>query len=212
LSRTWSRTTRLTQIPPGLSQGFEARRDIDPVTEDVVRLGNHITEVDAETKLDALTRWDIDIALGYRPLHLDRAAHCIHHTRELYQHAVAGVLHDPAVMFAYGWINQFAEKCPEALVRAFLIRPHQPRIAGHISGEDGGKTAFDGLFHVLPRRGDHSRTVTADTERKSHGRAACCCWQGCRAANRPTCGKSCLTPQVTAPEIGRNSRGFHTAV
>jgi hypothetical protein len=34
-------------------------------------------------------------------------------------------------------------------VRPFLIRPHQPRVARHIGGEDRGETAFDGLLHGL---------------------------------------------------------------
>jgi len=34
----------------------------------------------------------------------------------------------------------------EALVRVLLVRPHQPRVARHISGEDRGETAFDGCF------------------------------------------------------------------
>src|SRR5262249_10303235 len=37
----------------------------------------------------------------------------------------------------------------QPLVRA-LLRPHQPRVAGHIGGEDGSETAFDGLDHGLP--------------------------------------------------------------
>jgi hypothetical protein len=42
----------------------------------------------------------------------------------------------------------------EVLERPFLIRSHQPRIAGYIGGEDRGETAFDGLVHSLslPRR------------------------------------------------------------
>jgi hypothetical protein len=37
----------------------------------------------------------------------------------------------------------------EAAQRAFLIRPHQPRIARDIGGEDGGKAA--GSRHLLRR-------------------------------------------------------------
>ena len=48
----------------------------------------------------------------------------------------------------------------EAIERAFLVGPHQPRVARHIGGEDRGETAFDGLFHGLPCRADHNTTVT----------------------------------------------------
>jgi hypothetical protein len=47
-------------------------------------------------------------------------------------------------------IDQIAEMRFEAFVRAFLIRPHQPRVAGHIGGKNRGKTAFDGLLHWPP--------------------------------------------------------------
>ena len=38
----------------------------------------------------------------------------------------------------------------EAFERAFLVRPHQPRIPRHIGGEDRGETADRG--HVVARR------------------------------------------------------------
>ena len=40
-------------------------------------------------------------------------------------------------------IDQFAQMRLEAFVRPLLIRPHQTRIARHISGENGGQPAFD---------------------------------------------------------------------
>src|SRR6516165_11467485 len=52
----------------------------------------------------------------------------------------------------------------EALERAFLVRSHQPRVAGHVGGKDRGETAFDGLLHGLPSGADHSTTATAGTE------------------------------------------------
>src|SRR5260370_27769844 len=48
----------------------------------------------------------------------------------------------------------------EAFERAFLVRPHQPRIARHIGGEDRGEAA--GLAHVYSpaasRRPDSKRS------------------------------------------------------
>jgi hypothetical protein len=43
-------------------------------------------------------------------------------------------------------IQELREMSLEALVRVLLVRPHQPRVARHISGEDRGETAFDGCF------------------------------------------------------------------
>ena len=38
-------------------------------------------------------------------------------------------------------IHQLEKMCLDALVRAFLIGTHQTRVARHVGGEDGGKTA-----------------------------------------------------------------------
>jgi hypothetical protein len=42
------------------------------------------------------------------------------------------------------WIEKLAAQRLEAFEGAFLIHPHQPRIAHHIGGEDRGKTAGGG--------------------------------------------------------------------
>jgi hypothetical protein len=41
-------------------------------------------------------------------------------------------------------IDEIAEMSSQPFVRALLIRPHQPRIAGHIGGEDRGETTGGG--------------------------------------------------------------------
>ena len=41
-------------------------------------------------------------------------------------------------------IEQLAARAPEAFERAVLVRPHQPRIARHIGGEDRGEAAGRG--------------------------------------------------------------------
>jgi len=43
-------------------------------------------------------------------------------------------------------IEELAAQRFEAFVRAFLVRPHQPRIPRHIGGEDRSEPA--GLAHV----------------------------------------------------------------
>jgi hypothetical protein len=43
-------------------------------------------------------------------------------------------------------VDQLATMCLEAIERAFLVGPHQPRVARHIGGENRGETAFDRLF------------------------------------------------------------------
>jgi hypothetical protein len=51
--------------------------------------------------------------------------------------------HDAAVVLDDFRIKELTAQRLEAFERAFLVRPHQPRIPRHIGGEDRGETAFD---------------------------------------------------------------------
>ena len=53
---------------------------------------------------------------------------------------------DAAVMLRDSRIDELMAQRFEAFERAFLVRPHQPRVTCHIGGEDRGETA--GLAHV----------------------------------------------------------------
>jgi hypothetical protein len=77
-------------------------------------------------------------------LDFDRAAHRVDDAWEFDQQAVAGGLDDTAVVLGDFRIDKLAAQCFEAFERAFLIRPHQPRVPRHIGGEDRGKTAGSG--------------------------------------------------------------------
>jgi hypothetical protein len=90
---------------------------------------------------DAAVRRDAGVLFGDRLLHLDRAAHRIDDAGKLHQQAVAGGFHDAAVMLGDLRIEELAAQRLEAFERAFLVRPHQPRIPRHIGGEDRGETA-----------------------------------------------------------------------
>jgi hypothetical protein len=79
------------------------------------------------------------IAFRRQPLQSDRALDGADHRTELDQHAVTGGLDDPC-----------------------LPRPPPSAASNrHISGEDRGQLAFDGLFHGSLSTGDHSTTATA---------------------------------------------------
>jgi hypothetical protein len=62
------------------------------------RLVDHIAEIDADAQFDAAVRRDTGVALGYRLLHRDRAAHRIDDAGKFHQHSVAGGLDDAAMM------------------------------------------------------------------------------------------------------------------
>src|SRR5690348_16083405 len=59
--------------PVRFGKRLEPRRDIDPIAVDVLRLGDHVAQVDAYAKADALVVSDAQIAMSHAALHLDRA-------------------------------------------------------------------------------------------------------------------------------------------
>src|ERR1700730_15766274 len=150
----------------GVGQRFDPSSDINPVAIEVVVLDDHVAKIDANTELDAVIGSDTSVPLKQCLLHLDPAAYCINAARKFHQHAVPGGLHDLATMFGNFRIDKFAAESFETFKRAFLIRAHQPRISGHICGEDGSETA--GLAHpispVASRRPERRRARSSGVE------------------------------------------------
>jgi hypothetical protein len=112
--------------PAWLSEGFEPRRDINAVAEDVVFLNDHVAEIDPNAKPDALLFAHPELAVGHAALNLHGAAHGINHAWELCQEAVAGVLHSAAPVLPELRLDQFSQMRLQPFVCAFLIRPHKP--------------------------------------------------------------------------------------
>ena len=87
------------QIPPGVGNSLEARGDIDAVAHQVaVAFLDHVAEMDANPKFDALVGRDPSVALDHRPLDFNGAVHCVDDTPELDNCAIAGALDDTSVM------------------------------------------------------------------------------------------------------------------
>ena len=137
----WSRTVRGDADAARLGQRLQPRGDIDAVAVDVVAIGDHVAEVDADAEGDALVLGDVGIAVGHRPLYLDRAAHRIHHAGKFHQHPVTGGLNDASVMFLDLGIDKLSTMRLETFERSFLVYSHQARVTRHISCEDRGKMA-----------------------------------------------------------------------
>ncbi len=132
--------------PAGIGERLDPCGDVDAVAVEVVALDDHIAEIDADAQFDAALRRDARIPLGHRLLHRDRAAHRIDDAGKLDQQAVAGGLDDAAPVLGDLRIEQLAAQRFQAFERAFLVRPHQPRIPRHIGGEDRSEAA--GLAHA----------------------------------------------------------------
>ena len=130
----------------GLRDAFESRGDIDAVAHQIaVALLDHVAEMDADPKLDALVGRDPGVALDHRPLHFNGAVHCVDDTAELDDAAVAGALDDAAVMHGDGRIDQVAAQRPKARQNSILVRTGEPRIADDVGHQD--RREFSSLAH-----------------------------------------------------------------
>src|SRR5580700_11206105 len=79
-----------------LRQPLQPGRDVDAVAIDVLGLGDHVAEIDADAQADALVFRDVMVAAAHCALHLDSAAYRRHDATELDQHAIAGIFDDAA--------------------------------------------------------------------------------------------------------------------
>ncbi len=126
------------------SEALEARGDIDAVAIDVLALDDHVTEVDADPKGDPLAFGRLDIAVDHGALDLDRALHGIGHAAKLDQGAIAHQFDHAAAARGDRGLDQLAAMRLKPRERAALVLAHQARVADHIGGEDGGKSALQG--------------------------------------------------------------------
>jgi len=111
--------------PAGFGQGFEPRRDVHSIPEDVVVLDDHVALMKADTELDAFVRRRGRIPLGHARLHLGRAPQGIDHTAELDQQAIARCLDEPAVVRGDRRINQLGADSLQRLEGAAFVRADQ---------------------------------------------------------------------------------------
>src|SRR5215471_3065394 len=79
-------------------------------------------------------------------LYLSGTVQRIHYAVELGEGAVARRLDEPAVMRGDRRVDQFDLNRFEGIESARLVCSNQPRVAGHISGENRGETT--GLAHI----------------------------------------------------------------
>ena len=136
-----------------LGDALKARRDIDAVAHQVaVALLDHVAEMDADPKFDALVRRDLSVALDHRPLDFNGAVHCVDDAAELDDAAVAGALDDAAVMHRDGRVDQVAAQRPQPRQNPVLVGSGKPRIADDVGHQDRGQ--FSGLAHGATCRRD----------------------------------------------------------
>ena len=82
----------------GVGETLQPRRDVDPVTVDLIALDHHVAEVDADAKLHPALRRQLRVLSLERGLNIDRAIHRLDHAGELGQNAIAGGVYEAAVV------------------------------------------------------------------------------------------------------------------
>ena len=83
------------------------------------------------------------VSFSHLALHLDGATHRVDDAGKLDEQAVAGRFDDAAAVLLDLRVGKLAPQRLQRGESAFLVRAHQPRIAGDIGGENGGQLAFD---------------------------------------------------------------------
>jgi hypothetical protein len=130
----------------GLANALQSRGDIDAVAHEVaVALLDHVAEMNADAKLDALLGRQAGVALDHFLLHLDRAAHRVDHAAELDDRAVAGALDDAAAMGGYRGVDEIAAQAAKTRQGTILVGAGEPAISDDISDQD--RREFAGLGH-----------------------------------------------------------------
>jgi hypothetical protein len=112
--------------PPGSASPYQSCGDVDAVAVNVPILDNDVAEIDADPERDALVLWQAGIAVHHALLDFDGAADRLDRARELDQHAVAGRLHDPALVAPDRRVDQLSPVRLEARERGLLVRAHEP--------------------------------------------------------------------------------------
>ena len=127
---------------PGLGDALQPRGDIDAVAHQVaVDFLDHVAEMDADPKFDALVRRDPSVALDHRPLDFNGAVHCVDDTPELNDVAVARALDDAAMMRGDGGIDEIATEAPQARQGAILVHRGELTVTDNVGDQDCGELA-----------------------------------------------------------------------
>ena len=94
--------------PTRLSQSFQSCSHVHAVAPYVSAVDDDVTGIDAHTELDPLLLRHAGVTLAHRALNLDGPAHRRYHASKFYQKPITDDPHDPAAVFRYFGINDFA--------------------------------------------------------------------------------------------------------
>ena len=123
----------------GRRDALQTRGDVDAVAHQVaVAFLDHVAQMDADPEFDAAVLRHAGIALDHAVLHLNGAAHGVHHTAELDQRSIPCALDHAPVVHGDGRIDQVAAQCPQPRQSTIFIRAGEPAVPDHVCSQDGG--------------------------------------------------------------------------
>jgi hypothetical protein len=106
---------------------------------------NDVPDVNADAEFDPLVLRHRRILVGHAALDFNGAAYRIHDAGELYQHAVARGLDDPAAMGGDRRVNEGPSDGLEPGQRAFLVSSHETAVPGDVRRQHSRQSPFDPL-------------------------------------------------------------------
>ncbi|APG86640.1 hypothetical protein SAMCCGM7_pA0301 (plasmid) [Sinorhizobium americanum CCGM7] len=130
--------------PAWRGEAFDPRRDIDLVAEKIARLDHYVAEVDPDPEPHSVTFRQVKRQVGKAILDFDCRPHRLNGACEFYENAVAGLAEYPSAAFFnhFGNCVSTGVKCG---MRALLVDPHEPAIAGHVGRKNRGKSTLHGV-------------------------------------------------------------------
>ncbi len=123
-------------------EAFQARRDVDAITQQVAVALDHVTDGNADAELHLATGRIGHVAGSQAFLDIDGAAHRFHRARKLREHRIARRVEDPPSRLDDEVVGDRAVGRQPAQ-RLFLVLGDQSAVAGNI----GRKNRRDLAFH-----------------------------------------------------------------
>jgi hypothetical protein len=139
--------------PARLTKRLQPRGDVHAVAENVARVDDDVTDIDANAKRKPLLFWHRLVAGRVPALHRDRARDGFHGAREFHEHAVTRRLDDATAPGGDFRVDQFLAAGLQCSKRADFIGTHQSAVADDVGCQNGGEPALYRLLsHLRPGR------------------------------------------------------------
>jgi hypothetical protein len=128
---------------------LKPRRDIDAISKDVVRLDDHVTDIDADAESNARLFRLADCKFLYAGLELHGSSNSFDRARKLRQDPVTSILHDAPAVLGDCRVDSLGQERGEPGVRSFFVAMHEPRITSHIGSQYRRQSALDPDWPLL---------------------------------------------------------------